>query len=101
MSLFVGVDVGCDKTVATVTSQLNALSAKLVRNNLEHDTTPSVVAFAQQRLVGENGRDQLRINPGNAVTDIPRLIGTSKAAYDALTGGEHAFTTVQSAKSTR
>jgi molecular chaperone DnaK (HSP70) len=95
MSRFVGIDLGTDKSVGTVATVESAVSAKLLRNTLEHDTTPSVVAFTStQRLVGESARDQLRLNPKNAIADIPRLLGVTVSAYEAISNGEHAFSTV-------
>lgn len=93
-----GVDIGCDKLVGALTTQPNSLSAKLVRNNLEHDTTPSVVAFtATQVLVGEAAKDAVRTNPRGAIVDIARLIGLTKAQYDAVAQGANSFPTADPA----
>jgi Hsp70 protein len=102
MSRFVGFDLGTDKSVGTVATVENAVSAKLLRNTLEHDTTPTVVAFTStQRLVGEAARDQLRLNPRNAIADIPRLLGLTVDEYEAVTNGEHVFATVAGGQGAR
>ena len=100
--LFLGLDLGSDKLVTAVSADVNSLSAKLVRNGLGHDTTPTVVAFSRDRcLVGEDARDALRLNPRNAIVDIPRLVGMSQSAYAALEKGTALFETLETSKSTR
>lgn len=98
-ALTVGIDIGSDKFIATVASQPNSKSAKIVRNALEHDNSPSVVAFtSNQRLVGETAKDQLRTNAKNAICDIPRLIGSTYEEYNRVSNGGNAFEVVDSEK---
>lgn len=85
--MFGGIDCGASKSIVAIAQSENALSAKIIRNNLENDNTPTVVALTpSQFLVGELAVDQIRIAPKNAIIGLPNLIGVSKAAFESAHG---------------
>lgn len=64
----------------------------IARNNLSNHSTPTIVSFSgRRRIVGEEARDNFRVNAKNCVTDLPELLGRSAAAFADATGGWHTF----------
>ena len=98
LTQFAGYDVGTSKSIVAVASQPSASSAKIIRNNLENDNTPTVVAATSSQLLqGELAVDQIRINPKNAVVGLPGVVGVTRSEYLA-TGAAPAFELIDGPK---
>ena len=68
----IGIDLGtCNSCVAVWQND----RVEVIPNSQGNRTTPSYVAFAEDRLVGDAAKNQAASNPTNTVYDAKRLIG--------------------------
>ena len=72
MSKIIGIDLG---TTNSCVSILEGKGAKVIENAEGTRTTPSVVSFGDERLVGTPAKRQAVTNPTNTVFASKRLIG--------------------------
>ena len=72
MSKVIGIDLG---TTNSCIALMEGSSAKIVENTEGNRTTPSVVAFGDETLVGIPAKRQAVTNPENTLFAIKRLIG--------------------------
>tara|TARA_B100002019_G_scaffold76152_1_gene65755 strand:+ start:4885 stop:6771 length:1887 start_codon:yes stop_codon:yes gene_type:complete len=72
MSKVIGIDLG---TTNSCIALMEGSSAKIVENTEGNRTTPSVVAFGDETLVGVPAKRQAVTNPENTLFAIKRLIG--------------------------
>ena len=76
MAKVIGIDLG---TTNSCVSIMDGKSAKVIENAEGTRTTPSMVAFAEnkEKLVGQSAKRQAVTNPENTMFAIKRLIGRS------------------------
>ena len=72
MSKIIGIDLG---TTNSCVSVMEGGSAKVIENTEGARTTPSVVAFGDERLVGVPAKRQAVTKPENTIFAVKRLIG--------------------------
>ena len=72
MSKVIGIDLG---TTNSCIALMEGSSAKIIENTEGNRTTPSVVAFGDEILVGVPAKRQAVTNPENTLFAIKRLIG--------------------------
>ena len=74
MSKVIGIDLG---TTNSCVSVMDGRNAKVIENSEGSRTTPSMVAFAEnkEKLVGQSAKRQGVTNPENTLFAIKRLIG--------------------------
>ncbi len=72
MSKIIGIDLG---TTNSCVSLMEGTQAKVLENAEGKRTTPSVVAFGDEQLVGEPAKRQAVSNPTNTIFATKRLIG--------------------------
>ena len=72
MSKIIGIDLG---TTNSCVSLMEGTQAKVIENAEGKRTTPSVVAFGDEKLVGEPAKRQAVSNPANTIFAAKRLIG--------------------------
>ena len=72
MSKIIGIDLG---TTNSCVSLMEGSQAKVIENAEGKRTTPSVVAFGDEKLVGEPAKRQAVSNPANTIFAAKRLIG--------------------------
>jgi len=72
MSKIIGIDLG---TTNSCVSLMEGTQAKVIENAEGRRTTPSVVAFGDEKLVGEPAKRQAVSNPANTIFAAKRLIG--------------------------
>jgi molecular chaperone DnaK len=72
MSKIIGIDLG---TTNSCVSVMEGSQAKVIENAEGVRTTPSVVAFGDEKLVGEPAKRQAVSNPTNTIFAAKRLIG--------------------------
>ena len=72
MSKIIGIDLG---TTNSCVSIMEGTSAKVIENSEGARTTPSVVAFGSETLVGHPAKRQAVTNPQNTIFAVKRLIG--------------------------
>jgi len=72
MSKIIGIDLG---TTNSCVSIMEGKGAKVIENAEGTRTTPSVVSFGDERLVGTPAKRQAVTNPTNTVFAAKRLIG--------------------------
>ena len=72
MSKIIGIDLG---TTNSCVSLMEGTQAKVIENAEGKRTTPSVVAFGDEKLVGEPAKRQAVSNPTNTIFAAKRLIG--------------------------
>ena len=72
MSKIIGIDLG---TTNSCVSLMEGTQAKVIENAEGKRTTPSVVAFGDEQLVGEPAKRQAVSNPANTIFAAKRLIG--------------------------
>ncbi|KAE9598959.1 putative Heat shock protein 70 family [Lupinus albus] len=69
----IGIDLGTTKTCVAVW-QHNRV--EIIPNDQGNRTTPSIVSFTDaQRLVGDEARNQVTMNPHNTIFNVKRFIG--------------------------
>ncbi len=75
MSKIIGIDLG---TTNSCMAYLENGHATIIPNSEGAKTTPSVIAFTKegQRLVGEQAKRQMAINPDRTILSIKREMGT-------------------------
>ena len=72
-SQVIGIDLGTSKCCVAV---VRNGKVEILENERGNKTTPTYVAFTDtERLVGEEAKDQVTINPTNTVYGVKRLIG--------------------------
>ena len=72
MSKIIGIDLG---TTNSCVSVMEGKGAKVIENAEGNRTTPSVVSFGDERLVGTPAKRQAVTNPTNTIFATKRLIG--------------------------
>ena len=72
MSKIIGIDLG---TTNSCVSLMEGAQAKVIENTEGKRTTPSVVAFGDEKLTGEPAKRQAVSNPANTIFAAKRLIG--------------------------
>ena len=72
MSKIIGIDLGTTNSCVAV---MEGSQAKVLENEEGTRTTPSVVAFGEEQLVGTSAKRQAVTNPANTIFAIKRLIG--------------------------
>jgi len=72
MSKIIGIDLG---TTNSCVSLMEGTQAKVLENAEGKRTTPSIVAFGDEKLVGEPAKRQAVSNPANTIFAAKRLIG--------------------------
>jgi len=72
MSKIIGIDLG---TTNSCVSIMEGSQAKVIENAEGVRTTPSVVSFGDEKLVGEPAKRQAVSNPTNTIFAAKRLIG--------------------------
>ena len=86
MSKIIGIDLGTTNSCVAV---MEGSQAKVLENEEGTRTTPSVVAFGEEQLVGTSAKRQAVTNPTNTIFAIKRLIGRkfdgASVQKDALT----------------
>ena len=72
MSKVIGIDLGTTNSCVAV---MEGNQAKVIENSEGARTTPSVVAYTDENLVGQSAKRQSVTNPENTLYAIKRLIG--------------------------
>ena len=72
MSKVIGIDLGTTNSCVAV---MEGNQAKVIENSERARTTPSVVAYTDEILVGQSAKRQSVTNPENTLYAIKRLIG--------------------------
>ncbi len=72
MGKVIGIDLGTTNSCVAI---LEGDTRKVIPNSEGDNTTPSVVAFADERLVGSPAKRQMVTNPGKTFYAVKRLIG--------------------------
>jgi molecular chaperone DnaK len=72
MSKIIGIDLGTTNSCVAI---MEGSQAKVIENAEGVRTTPSVVAFGDEKLVGEPAKRQAVSNPTNTIFAAKRLIG--------------------------
>ena len=72
MSKIIGIDLGTTNSCVAI---MTGKDAKVLENAEGVRTTPSVVAFSDEKLVGEPAKRQAVSNPANTIFAAKRLIG--------------------------
>ena len=72
MSKVIGIDLGTTNSCVAV---MEGNQAKVIENSEGARTTPSVVAYTDEILVGQSAKRQSVTNPENTLYAIKRLIG--------------------------
>jgi len=72
MSKIIGIDLG---TTNSCVSIMEGSQAKVIENAEGVRTTPSVVSFGDEKLVGQSAKRQAVTNPTNTIFAAKRLIG--------------------------
>ena len=67
MAPAVGIDLGTTYSCVAVFSNDRA---DIISNDQGNRTTPSYVAFSDERLVGDSAKNQAAMNPANTVFDV-------------------------------
>ena len=72
MSKIIGIDLGTTNSCVAI---MEGTQAKVLENAEGKRTTPSVVAFGDEQLVGDPAKRQAVTNPENTIYAVKRLIG--------------------------
>ncbi len=78
MSKVIGIDLGTTNSCVAV---MEGNQAKVIENSEGARTTPSVVAYTDEILVGQSAKRQSVTNPENTLFAIKRLIGRRFELY--------------------
>ena len=81
--LAIGIDLGTTNTVVAIATDQNVA---VVRDAEGHALLPSVVAFGDETVVGEDARHVLLDNPDAVVSSVKRLMGRGAADLKQLAG---------------
>ena len=72
MSKIIGIDLGTTNSCVAI---MDSTQAKVLENSEGKRTTPSVVAFGDEKLIGDPAKRQAVTNPENTIFAAKRLIG--------------------------
>ena len=72
MSKIIGIDLGTTNSCVAV---MQGSQTKVIENAEGTRTTPSVVAFSDETLIGMPAKRQAVTNPENTIYAVKRLIG--------------------------
>ena len=72
MSKIIGIDLGTTNSCVAV---MEGTQGKVIENTEGQRTTPSVVAFADETMIGMPAKRQAVTNPENTIYAVKRLIG--------------------------
>ena len=81
MSKIIGIDLG---TTNSCVSVMEGGGAKVIENTEGARTTPSIVAFGDERLVGVPAKRQAVTNPENTIFAVKRLIGKKLSSFSSF-----------------
>tara|TARA_R110002073_G_scaffold11861_1_gene53235 strand:- start:8726 stop:10651 length:1926 start_codon:yes stop_codon:yes gene_type:complete len=72
MGKIIGIDLGTTNSCVAV---MEGTKVKVLENSEGTRTTPSIIAYAEETLVGQSAKRQAVTNPNNTLYAIKRLIG--------------------------
>ena len=81
MSKIIGIDLGTTNSCVAI---MDGSQAKVLENVEGVRTTPSVVAFGDEILIGQPAKRQSVTNPENTIYAVKRLIGIKTTPYKII-----------------
>ena len=88
MSKIIGIDLGTTNSCVAI---MEGSQAKVLENAEGARTTPSVVAFTEEKekLIGQPAKRQAVTNPENTIFAVKRLIGRNFEEYVIYLNGDY------------
>src|SRR4051812_35784911 len=87
MGKIIGIDLGTTNSCVAV---LEGGEPKVIPNAEGANTTPSVVAFGNEKLVGQSAKRQAITNPEKTIFEAKRLIGRKFSSREVQEFVKHA-----------